>query len=626
MNLEEILESPTLCVWAGLECTDREFERWGEQIVDVLVSSPLNCYEAGRGFNKKEIKRSKNIRKYWGGETFRKAPSQHLGKIVPCGWPAERFNKHANKIVEGIVKGTTKNYRGDTIGSCIRAWPLSRLKRYREGLGAGITRYSKECYYAWKNSPKDRRELFQDYLLEGILRSSLCSSWAGKEWDDDDFALWGAELAQATAKSPSQCVYALNNWRLGRDNTHRDILLRGVMKNDNAMKKISWKHDERLAELASEEWPKSTKKFFDKLGEREKRAFYHKVRRNPSLAELLPKDYQGMYKVYKFAAAHAEEYNYDSGDKFFRAALEFPAMRALSTRDLAILGSLDKSVGWNGDGFKQWLTASLSEKNPSARIKEMNSYLSQVDDQHGFWTMSADISWQLLATLSPVDMQVAAKAYMTQYNERSTSSFCRENLSLFCEELKMSLEQGKGAEFVGNLKHYEEKLSDHDERKLWIFARITSLSQLTSLPYSLYSGFERFYASIREHTKYPDDRLLEQQLITSFKQNLEPKQFEEWVGAIKQYHSIMEEEGKNFWMLCSRTSIDDITRIPVDGFDQVTQAFEFAKHYEKKDAFIQGLKESIEEGTVLKWSQSIIQYFRNQTKGGHNYRMLGEVA
>jgi len=68
-----------------------------------------------------------------------------------------------------------------------------------------------------------------------------------------------------------------------------------------------------------------------------------------------------------------------------------------------------------------------------------------------------------------------------------------------------------------------------------------------------------------------------------------------------------------------------LARMTPSEFLLATEAHSFAEQVEQEEPFFNGLEESIDKGTVDKWAKHIIQYFRENSKGAGNYRIL-EVA
>jgi len=90
--------------------------------------------------------------------------------------------------------------------------------------------------------------------------------------------------------------------------------------------------------------------------------------------------------------------------------------------------------------------------------------------------------------------------------------------------------------------------------------------------------------------------------------------------------SIDSQYFDSYMKFSEKIGIDTLQKLHAEDMYSVTEAFEFAKQTRNQARFYQGLKESIEKGSVNKWSKTIIKYFRDNAKGAGNYRMIEVTA
>jgi len=120
----------------------------------------------------------------------------------------------------------------------------------------------------------------------------------------------------------------------------------------------------------------------------------------------------------------------------------------------------------------------------------------------------------------------------------------------------------------------------------------------------------------RAITSWPDDRIL------TLRKKLTPD-FLKFEGFVRK---IPHEQRDAALAFAVNIGHEAVSRLSITEFYNAAEALAFAEQTRQQDRFYQGLKESIEKGTVNKWAKTIIKYFRDASKGAGNYRMIEVTA
>jgi len=94
---------------------------------------------------------------------------------------------------------------------------------------------------------------------------------------------------------------------------------------------------------------------------------------------------------------------------------------------------------------------------------------------------------------------------------------------------------------------------------------------------------------------------------------------------VSQLQNIQPQYRKTFLLFTDGLG-EQIQKLPIEDFYYAAEAYEFARQVKQEEPFFRGLSESIPKGTVSKWAKTIIQYFRETSKGAGNYRVLEQAA
>jgi len=121
---------------------------------------------------------------------------------------------------------------------------------------------------------------------------------------------------------------------------------------------------------------------------------------------------------------------------------------------------------------------------------------------------------------------------------------------------------------------------------------------------------------IKAFTSWKPDRqqTLEKYLVKEFPY-LESK-----IGQIEPEYKTV------FWRFVMDIGGKAMQKLPVEDFYRAAEAYSFAEQTIERHIFYKFFKESIKKGTVGKWAKFIIDYFRENSSGAGNYRMLEVTA
>ena len=72
-------------------------------------------------------------------------------------------------------------------------------------------------------------------------------------------------------------------------------------------------------------------------------------------------------------------------------------------------------------------------------------------------------------------------------------------------------------------------------------------------------------------------------------------------------------------------NIDAYANLPLGTHHLVFQAYDFARQSEQTELFQQEFEKTLNDGTTSQWANVIIKHFRDDAKGGGNYRVLDKA-
>jgi len=95
---------------------------------------------------------------------------------------------------------------------------------------------------------------------------------------------------------------------------------------------------------------------------------------------------------------------------------------------------------------------------------------------------------------------------------------------------------------------------------------------------------------------------------------------------VQQKYLQIEPAYKKVWVTLIRESTDvkKFLEMPSVDFYLAAEAYEFALQSKKEEMFLKAFDECVGKGTVNKWAKTIIEYFREHSKGAGHYRNLVE--
>jgi len=258
MSMEEILDSPSKAIVFGRDCSDEEFELYGERLVEAISYDPRYIIKANR---------------IWSGERSTDKESHFLEAINDY----IKYNS-LSRFIDSVVLYQVMNglnliyeISGDERKEAERLF----LNEFKDTLKDGSTQTwanhycleevfsnPKKACTAGARWPEGLFEKYGERLVETTLKNPEHIYWAGKEWIHGRFEKYGDKLVEGLVKSPQHSCWAGEFWRDQRFQTHADRLVEAVAQS------IKWSHStsirwsderfdpyaDRLIKVISQEW------------------------------------------------------------------------------------------------------------------------------------------------------------------------------------------------------------------------------------------------------------------------------------------------------------------------------------------------------------------------------------